>query len=196
MTKIADYGKATNAAYEVLLKYNGYYPIIDIIELISTFNDIHIHTYLELAQRMSMSIIELLNFVPSEYGYTIYDTCKKRWLIFFNNTKDNSTVRFTLAHELGHIVLNHTIDDNVSKQEANCFARNVLCPLPIRNIFRLEKADEYCSCFGISEPMAEATIGRTSSDRFYITQENYNRLDEMLYCYFSGYTMAELHGYA
>lgn len=68
------------------------------------------------------------------------------YLIVYNkNATPKDRIRFTLAHELGHIFLKHhaelglaflrrlQVEKNlyaVMEDEANCFARNLLCPAP------------------------------------------------------------------
>lgn len=196
MTNFPDYFRATNEAYLLLSEYTGKYPVIDILSIFSKMPYVKIHTFSECADKLSLTVSEFLQIAPSDYGFSIYDKRTKKWLVFYNDLKSNTTIRFTLAHELGHIVLNHTCDDNISQSEANCFGRNLLCPVPIRKAFHLKKISDYCSCFDISEPMAEATMGNDYSDSYYITQENFQKVDNNIYCYFSGYSLAELYGYS
>lgn len=39
-------------------------------------------------------------------------------------------------------------------------------------------------------------MGNDYSDSYYITQENFQKVDNNIYCYFSGYSLAELYGYS
>lgn len=194
MSKIPDYSKATNAAYYVLENYTGPYPKVDIFGIISSLPNISIHTYSETAQKFGLSSFQFLSLASSEHGYTVYNKTQNKWIIFYNNLKDECTIRFTLAHELGHIVLEHKEDDYIAKREADCFARNVLCPVPLRVGYGLITVDDYCECFNISEPMAAATIHLNSSDNYYITERNFSNIDNNAYCYLSGCTLAELYG--
>ena len=76
-----------------------------------------------------------------------------KYLIVYNkNQKPKARVRFTLAHELGHILHRHHSElgtellqrmqvekslYDVMEDEANCFARNLLCPaLSVQKILR------------------------------------------------------------
>ncbi len=196
MINAPDYRKATNAAYEVLTKYNGGYPHINIFAILFMFPKIKVHTYSELAFRLGVSIGELLSkYTESDLGFTVYDKIKGRWLIYYNNTKCETTIRSTLAHELGHIVLLHSEDNDTTNKEANCFARNILCPVPMRDELHLTTLDDYCSAFDISDRMAQVVIDRNSNDSYYITKENYDAVNDNAYCYFTGYTLAELYGY-
>lgn len=195
MIDFPDYEKATNAAYDVLKCYKGHYPQIDVLLILSEFENISIHTYSDTAQRMSMSFSQFVDCAPSEYGFTIYDKEHQKWIVFYNDQKDVCTIRFTLAHELGHIVLRHDDDNYTAKCEANCFARNLLCPVPLRDGFNLSTTQDYCDCFNISEPMAKATLGRNSSDVHYITKDSYQAINDNAYYDLAGYSPADLYGY-
>lgn len=192
----SNYRKATNAAYELLCKhYSGVLPVIDVKKLVEQMPNIKIHTYSEVARKLNMSFEHFAyRFASSEYGYTIKQVSSGNNLIFINDLKDEKTIRFSIAHELGHIILNHAKDTDTTDREANCFARNLLCPIQISDGFNVQTIQEYVNCFGISEPMAETTISYRKSDEYYITQENYQKFNDKVYCYFSGCTLAELYG--
>lgn len=193
MTELPDYKKATNAAYEELQNYDGRYPQIDIFRLILNKSNIRLHTFTELASRLGVTVAEFTSvFSESEMGYTVYDTKNERWLIFYNDTKSVTTIRFTIAHELGHIILRHTEDNSTTDKEANCFARNLLCPVPLRNELRLKSIEDYCSTFCISEVMAAVVIDKNSIDLYYISDNNYGNVNDKAYCYFAGHAPSEL----
>ena len=62
-------------------------------------------------------------------------------LVFINDTKDMRRMRFTLAHELGHVALNHKLDPiarrntefdeglTPDEMQANVLHVTYLCPL-------------------------------------------------------------------
>lgn len=196
MNSFPDYNRATNAAYEILREYHGRYPQIDVYELLVSNKNVKVHTYSEMAKRMEMTFSEYLAFCGSDDGFTAFNKISGKWIVFYNDMKSERTVRFTLAHELGHIVLRHDDDDDpISQREANCFARNILCPAPLRDGFNLKTVSDYCECFNVSEFMAEATLGHNSSDFYYISKDNYNAINDNAYFYLAGYTPADLYGY-
>lgn len=195
MIELPDYNKATNAAYEELQDYDGRYPQIDIFRIVLNHPKIKLHTFTEIASRLGISVEEFVaELSESDMGYTVYDRVKERWLIYYNDTKCDTTIRFTIAHELGHIVLKHTEDNSVADREANCFARNVLCPVQIIKELGLSTVEDYAQCFGISVPMAEVSIAHCESDLYYITHDNYHIVNDKIYCYMAEYTMSELYG--
>ena len=191
-----DYKRATNSAYELLIGYQGRLPIVDVfslINLIPRYKKVKIYTYSQMAQKLDCSFSDFFHkYASSEHGFTV--KYENNYLICFNEQKNEKTIRFTIAHEIGHIVLGHTEDNSVAKKEADCFARNILCPIQIADGFNVTTPKEYVDCFNISEPMAAATVYWRKSDRHYITKENYDRFNDIVYCYFSGYTLAELYG--
>ena len=85
---------------------------------------------------------ECYQFFESEDGAAVFDGCCK-FIVYYNEKKRKQRIRFTIAHEVGHIMLDHHQEygksilnrDGISKQlykrlenEANCFARNLLSP--------------------------------------------------------------------
>lgn len=196
MIKLPDYQKATNAAYEELQEYEGSYPQIDIFRLLRNHPKIKLHTFSEVASRLGISVEEFTaELSESDMGYTVYDRTKGCWLIYYNDTKCDTTIRFTIAHELGHIILKHTEDNSSTDKEANCFARNLLCPVPLRDELGLKTVGDYCSAFDISDVMAKVVIDKNPNDSYYISGYNYGAVNELAYCYFAGYTVDELYGY-
>lgn len=196
MSKNPDYNRATNAAYETLTKYAGDYPIIDIYGLLSSFPNVEIYTYSEMAKRFGLSFYDFCsNFSSSNHGFTIRRDKNGRtsYIVLYNERKDATTIKFTLAHETGHIVMNHQEDGEIEDKEANCFARNILCPVPVINNFDLQTYSDYMECFRISEPFAIAASGNYSSDKYYISQENYNKIDELSYFNITGYSPYEVY---
>lgn len=55
-----------------------------------------------------------------------------RFVIYYNDENCGpQRQRFTIMHEIGHIVLEHEESNDETESEANFFARNALAPLPI-----------------------------------------------------------------
>ena len=194
MTDRANYILASNAVYKVLENYNGKLPQIDIFEIIKDYKNIRLFTYAEAANKQKCTFSHFIQSIPSAYGFTISDKNSNKHLVFYNDFKDDTTIRFTLAHELGHIILQHDEDNDISNKEANCFARNLLCPIPIAREFNLRTVEDYVSCFQVSEPMAEVSLDYKSVDFNNISQYNYQMLEDKVYEYFWGYTLPELYG--
>ena len=85
-------------------------------------------------------------------------------LVVYDGTADPPRLRFTLAHELGHIALRHTGSFEGEEREADLFASHLLIPRPV--LWRLAKerslyVEELCALFFVS-PTA---LRRTRYDR-------------------------------
>lgn len=197
MIDFPDYERATNAAYNVLQNYNYVFPKIDVGYIISIHSNVKMCSYSKVAKRLGITHNKFTYYyASSEYGFTVADYSKDRFIIYYNDWKDEKTLRFTIVHELGHIILKHKVDNETTNREANCFARNILCPVQIVKEYKLSTPHDYMECFGISEPMAEAAIGNFESDMYYISNDLYNNINDKIYCYMTGYTLSELYGYA
>ena len=147
-----------------------------------------------MAARFSMTVSDYKDLVPSELGFTM--KMGNRNYILYNEEKGYCTNRFTIAHEIGHIMLGHKTDDSVAEREANCFARNLLCPVPVINGFNITKIDDYMGWFHVSDLMAENSIKNISSDRYYIKDHLYSIVDNLIYTYMTGESLASAYGYS
>ena len=86
---------------------------------------------INLKEVFSYYNINLKTFVNSDDEAFI-----KNNTVYFNNNLNFKRVRFTLAHELGHVLLNHenlthtvhTENNNREEYQANIFARGLLMP--------------------------------------------------------------------
>ena len=171
-----DYFLATNTAYETLMGNNLMLPI-KMIRILKKFEDIRLISYSEAARKTNRSYFEICDIFPSDFGFLSRHP-RDPWkaVIYYNDKKSIQTIRFTIAHELGHYVLGHLDDDDTAKKEANCYARNILCPVPIGCTLQGNKVEKYMELFDVSEPMAEATVALTSRDLYYISDKMYTKV--------------------
>ena len=65
------------------------------------------------------------------------------YLVCYRAGGNAARLNFTLAHELGHIVLRHQSGRPWEEYEADCFAANLLCPAPILGQLRRRRTDLY-----------------------------------------------------
>ena len=165
---------------------------IDIFSIANSLPNISLKKYSDVCKRFSMSMQEFINTTESEYGSVF--KLKDKYELIYNDSKDNKTNRFTVAHELGHIILRHNLEDANEEKEANCFARNILCPIPIINSLGLKTIVDYMTVFDVSAPMANASYNNQKSDDYYINYGLYNTIDELFYAYMSGTSINELYG--
>lgn len=107
------------------------------------------------------------------------DARTKRWrdsglcLTVYDATRRRERVRFTLAHEIGHIVLGHlsefretdggglTREQNETlEREANAFAAELLTPLPVLRAAGARTADDVMMLCDVSRQSAEVREGQ------------------------------------
>ncbi len=118
----------------------------------------------------------LANLTKTCDGFTVVQN--HRYIIFYDKTKLPARIRFTLAHELGHIILENGFSktdagvlyttrnnepnkkDKPQETAANMFAARLLAPscvLHELNLFTVEEIMRYCS---ISKTAAEFKLER------------------------------------
>lgn len=192
---IPNYQLATNKAYEILIEYKEFSFPIGIFQVLRKMKFVQLHSYSEAAQTIGITFPEYTSIVSSDYGYSVRDFKRNRFEVFYNDHKDYAVQRFTLAHELGHIVLGHMKDSDVENKEANCFARNYLCPIPAIIEMDLKGPNEYCQFFYVSDIMADIAFKFKSADYYNITASNYTNYNDGVICYITGMTLDELYGY-
>lgn len=93
-----------------------------------------------LAERMAIKIYKYSEFVvderikiisASQDGMSCYVANSMSYLILYNDEMDFNRIRFTIAHEIGHIVLEHEYSCEETESEADYFARNLLVPMGV-----------------------------------------------------------------
>lgn len=196
MIPFPDYQTATNAAYKIIAERELFSIETNVFSVAEQLGNCRIYTYGLANFWFGIPLDVLLS--TSEYGFSIKKKDKR--IIYYNEKMPLSCIRFTLAHEIGHAVLKHQDeDDPAAEREANCFARNLLCPLPVALALDVRNEDDYVSAFNVSIQMARATVGRRSSDAYYIKKDYSSVICDKLYAYnmgFESFTAFEQHVYA
>lgn len=111
-------------------------------------------------------------FEISTDGFVVENNNK--YIIFLNQDMIESRQRFTIAHEIGHIILgHHNLDgynliansglDTDVEQEANMFARLILCPPQITR-YLPKNFDCISNLFKVSKQMAQLTLKHSFVD--------------------------------
>lgn len=95
---------------------------------------------------------------------------KGGYLILYNERSIERRCAWTLAHELGHIMLDHSRGDSAEEREADAFAASLLAPLPVLRYLESLRGepldiDTVCGNFNISRRAAERRLDEMSCPR-------------------------------
>ena len=133
-----------------------------------------------LAGKMSIKICKYSEFVvderikiisASQDGMSCYVADSMSYLILYNDEMDSNRIRFTIAHEIGHIVLGHESSCEETESEADYFARNLLVPMGILIHRHISDYIEIVNMFEVSYTVAGNVI-RTLTVRLEYGYEN------------------------
>lgn len=126
--------------------------------------DCRILSYQEMAKATGCTVQDIAVLCKSNSGATHYDPDTNRYLILYNSEMNSGRIRWTLAHEIGHICIGHleVIEDaeiaytesrgyyDQFESEADYFAWNLLAPLPIMREMGIHSPSEIKSVYGLS----------------------------------------------
>ena len=93
-------------------------------------------------------------------GFSLYDPEKQCFVIFYDNLQCKERQRFTIMHEIGHILLGHKDESDLANLMANYFAGYALAPYPVMDMYRIEDCIQLAKFFGISRDCAQLCVKR------------------------------------
>lgn len=149
-------------------------------------------TYEQMALKNNCTVEDVCECLGTD-GYSIYNGLN--YTIAYNNKiKSHSRINFTLAHEIGHIILKHhkdfdvtsVLQDNFSKEEykileneANCFARNILAPAPLVQTLNIrEYYFKLSDFFNLSFKASNARRNFYKNDLYYLDEEKIRKMQK------------------
>lgn len=160
--------------YKTLVHYNNYFIPIKIKELTRSFNNIRLVQYSKQMKIMSLSYDEMLEFTGTKDACTDYYADINFYIIYYNdvdrNINTSNRYRWNIAHELGHIMLEHHItyektrifrnelsdsEYDALEEEADYFASLILVPHAALLGFQIKNANYIKVMCKISEPAAK-----------------------------------------
>lgn len=110
----------------LLLLQDSLTGVIDVRDM-NLPETIHVVSFDEYAKLTGLSRLDLTQNGAYDDGYTVVIGQNK--LVLYNPDYDvicPQRLRFSLAHEIGHIFLNHDVDDSKNEEEANYFASQIV----------------------------------------------------------------------
>jgi len=159
--RIPDYRKAKETATQILRKQDFNVVDIDVRKFTYSKDIVFIETS-RYCEYIGISDWELRRIIDD--GCTIHDTKTDICTVIYNDRCDErysqGRVQYTLAHEVGHIYLDHGAeDDRTDEIEANAFANQLLMPeytiLRMYNDFGYVNQGAISAIFGVSKSAAQ-----------------------------------------
>lgn len=86
------------------------------------------------------------------------DAFRFRMTVYYNALSNSKRIRFSLMHELGHLLLGHNESSEDTEYEADLFASNILAPRPIIHFKHFKTAEQLRDYFDISISAANIAI--------------------------------------
>lgn len=150
------------------------YPL-DLNEVLSLIPNCKLMSYQKFADINHCSVNDVIALCQSKSGCTHYDVETNRYLILVNlaETSNYGRRRWTIAHEIGHIVCGHHILSAVDKIAENSFAQinnqdyeieadyfvaTLLSPLPLFKVFEIQSARDIQNTFGLSAEASDIRL--------------------------------------
>lgn len=146
------------------------------VKISKVLTDLNIALYTYQNNYAEIADLGLEKLTKTSDGFTVVR--RNQYVVFYDNTQLPARIRFTLAHELGHIILESGFSrtssgieyttrnnepnkkDNPEETAANMFAARLLAPSCVLHelkLFTVEEIMQYCS---ISKAAAEFKLER------------------------------------
>ena len=119
-------------------------------------------------------------------------------IVWRDDIPDPDRLRFPLCVELGHLFMNHYRDypellapgrvpDAGLAAEAEAFARNLLCPVPVVDVIRFNRPRQArASVFGLPRNVWASRLDTLADDRAFVDEDMANMLIWLFHDYLLG----------
>lgn len=170
-----DYHRATRTAYRTLLAIGADCLPIDITAVCERCRNTKLLSFKEA--RHLFDDFEPLWDGPSRMAFTLRRIAGDQVhnLILWNDeemSRGSGLYRFSLAHELAHIVLKHSDDAGyVTEIEANVFAQHLLCPRPVLEVLQPRDYLEISYLCGVSRDAARLVYSLLKQENRYVDMD-------------------------
>ena len=169
-----DYSRAVNEALATLAIADFGTPRVSLSKLVGYMDGrVRIMSY-RAAVEMGCPASAL--YGGARYAVGMSRAPDGRSVVLYNGDMPLGTVRFSVAHELGHILLRHRQNEEnygALEREADCFARNLLCPVTTEDYFGGfgGEPEVFARVFGVSLHMAKICAVYRESDYRYADRD-------------------------
>lgn len=114
-------------------------------------------------------------------GTSFFDPKQNTFIIYYDDSACLLRQRFTIMHEIGHIILNHRADSELAEIMANYFAAYGLAPAPLIDLYKCEDFVEVAETFGVS---TECAMHRFAAFERWKTFSSHPPYERQLLCLF------------
>lgn len=168
----------------------------DLFSVTKYYDNIAIVPFSKMMNLYDLSFSDVVNYLSSTDACTIYSPAKDRYIIYYNDLDTHfitsNRYRFSIAHELGHIFLNHLHNNGTAieqgiisnfeyrklEREADKFASYLLCPFSSfkeRSISTKDRIKRFCE---VSSAAAEIAY---SDFRIWLSRRGVKSIHELKY---------------
>lgn len=124
---------ATTLAYQCLLARNVRTLPVSPESMLRNCANTRLLTVEQAAEAMHQPLyrVERDLSVAEAWTYRLHgEDGQRHYIVVVNRDVHPGRLNFNLAHELGHILMEHWGENQNEEQEADCFAMHLLCPVP------------------------------------------------------------------
>ena len=141
--------RAKLKAYETLIKQKSFSFPIDPRKLKLDFYNILIISLQEYSQITNISMEQLTSNSSFNDGYTYFKN-NTAYIFYNDDIETEGRKLWTISHEIGHIVLDHTEDSELAEKEVKFFAKYALVPPVLVHKLKLTTPEEISETFDVS----------------------------------------------
>ena len=162
---IPDYNRAARLAYKTILSLHIESLPVDPLMIFAYCKNTVVRTYEEAAPYFGMSDADHFKWYVADNKDALtvrreYTDGAIRYEMIYDRRGNPCRRRFTIAHELGHIVLKHSQEQWWEEREADYYAAQLLAPHPVIELFTsyaLNPSDPelLARTFGLSKAASE-----------------------------------------
>ena len=100
-------------------------------------------------------------------GLSHYDPELNTFIIYYDDGISRARIRFTIMHEIGHILLGHREESVLAKKMADYFAAYSLAPSPLMSLFKCDDFTDVIDKFDVSPECAYNCFERFTNWFYY-----------------------------
>lgn len=151
------YFNVRNSAWEFLIKNNVLSYPLDLRKLARN-NNWTIWSYDEFCKHRNLNEKDLIMHHPDGFTFKLENGIQ---LICYNQNNNRWRNRFTIAHEMGHIILHKHVKRDQLEKEANMFAARILMPMGLIKELNIKNPEELSKLCDVSLEAATFRLKRS-----------------------------------